>query len=112
YGGELSQLADVGTGDECFVARSRQDDAAHGGVILCILESGPQIFPRLFIQSVEDLGPIKRHIGDRPVLLVQNVLARGRSGSGTHRFALLKSECLGTARKARTADYMRKIGRR
>src|SRR5205823_10962420 len=38
--GDLRELVDVGACDECFIAGSSQDDAAHGGVILCILECG------------------------------------------------------------------------
>src|ERR1700676_1040322 len=40
--GRPRELADVRTGAEGFVARSGQDDAAHGRVIACVLESDPQ----------------------------------------------------------------------
>ena len=39
-GADLRELVDVGASDERFVAGSSQDHAAHGGVILRILESG------------------------------------------------------------------------
>jgi len=37
----LQKLAGYRRRDECFVAGSSQDDAAHGVVILCILERRP-----------------------------------------------------------------------
>ena len=72
----LREVADVGAGDEGLVARSRQDDAAHGRIILRILEGGPQVLPCRRIQGVEHLGPVDRHIGDRTPLLVENVRKR------------------------------------
>ena len=70
---DLSELADVGAGDECFIAGSSQDDAAHGGVIPCILKSGLEILPRSLVQSVEDFRAIESDIGDRAFLGVQDV---------------------------------------
>src|SRR5580704_6742718 len=60
----MRELANVGTGDEGFVAGSSQDDATHGRVVACVLESGPQVLPRRCIQSVEQLRPVDRHVRD------------------------------------------------
>ena len=73
---DMRELADVGAGDERLVAGAGQDDAAHCGVVPRILEGGPQILPGRRIQGVEHLGPIDRHIGDRALLLVQDIRER------------------------------------
>ena len=69
---ERGELVDVGAGDECFIAGSSQDDAAHGDVILCILERGLKILPRSLVQSVEDFRPIESDIGNRAFLGIQD----------------------------------------
>lgn len=74
----LRQVTDIGAGDEGFIARARQDDAAHGRIILRILEGGPQVLPGRRIQGVQHLGPVDRHIGDHAPLLVENVRKRQR----------------------------------
>ena len=43
--GDVRELADVGAGDERFVAGAGQDHAAHCGVVSRVLEGGPQILP-------------------------------------------------------------------
>ena len=42
---DMRELADVGAGDEGFVAGSGQDDAAHRGVVPRILEGRAQVLP-------------------------------------------------------------------
>src|SRR5215469_254187 len=69
----MRELADVGAGNECLVARAGENDAAHGSVIPCILERSSQILPRRRVQGVEHLGPVNGHIGDRVALLVLDV---------------------------------------
>ena len=69
----LREVADVSAGDEGFVARTGQDDAAHGRVVLSILEGGPQLLPCRPVQGVQHLGPVDGHISDRATLLVENV---------------------------------------
>ena len=71
-GADLRELINVGARDECFIAGSSQDDAAHGGVILCILERGLKILPRSLVQSVEDFRPIESDIGNRAFLGIQD----------------------------------------
>ena len=74
--GRMRELADVGAGDEGFVAGPRQDDATHGRIVLRMLEGGPQILPCRRVQGVEHLGPGDRHIGDRAPLLVEDIRER------------------------------------
>ena len=72
----LRQVADIGAGDEGFIARARQDDAAHGRIILRILEGAPQVLPGRRIQGVQHLGPVDRHIGKGAPLLIEDIRKR------------------------------------
>ena len=74
--GDVRELADVGAGDERLVAGAGQDDAAHRGVVPRILEGGPQFRPCRRVEGVEHLRPIDRHVGDRALLLVQDIRER------------------------------------
>ena len=67
-----------------FIAGPGQDDAMHGGVVAGVLERLVQFGDGGLVEGVEHLRPIDRHIRDRSFFLVQNILQRGRSGSGTH----------------------------
>ena len=82
----MRELADVGAGDERLVAGAGQDDAAHCSVVSRVLECGSQIRPGRRIQGVEHLGPIDRHIGDRTLLLVQDIRERQRRSAEATRF--------------------------
>ena len=74
-GADLRKLTDIGAGDECFVTGSSQDDAAHGVVVLCILEGGFKILPRSLVQSVEDFRSIEGDIGDWALLRVKDTVS-------------------------------------
>src|SRR5262249_7890710 len=75
-GGEMSQLADVRSRDEGFVARSGQYDAVYLGVIPRFLEGRTQVLPRLRVQCVQHLGAVESDVGDGALLLVQYVVER------------------------------------
>src|SRR4029077_17359121 len=70
--GDLRELTNVGACDECFIAGSSQEDATHGGVILCILERGLKILPRSLVQSVKDFRPVESDISNRAFLGIQD----------------------------------------
>src|SRR5262249_50074326 len=67
---DRSELADVCTGDECFISRTCQDDAAYRFVIACIFKRDLQVVPGSVVQSVQHLRTIQRHISDVVLLLV------------------------------------------
>ena len=110
----LREVADIGAGDEGLVARSRQDDAAHGRIILRILEGGPQVLPCRRIEGVQHFGPVDRHIGEgapssrrghwqAPVLVVDETGGDGGTVAVTD--DMLNCSCLtgGPARMCRPA---------
>jgi hypothetical protein len=70
---DMCELVNVGARDERFVAGARQDDAAYPRVVAGALERPSQIDPGRGIQSVQHLGPIDCHIGDRALGLVKHV---------------------------------------
>src|SRR5258708_11989406 len=77
----MRQLTDIRAGDEGFVAVTRQDHAANGFILACILESGLQVFPGGMTQRVHHLRAIERYVSDGAFLFVQDIGERyfGRS---------------------------------
>ncbi len=67
----MRQLADVGSGDEGFVARPGQNHSADCGVLARVLEGLSQVLPRPLTQGVEHLRSIDGHIANGILLLVQ-----------------------------------------
>src|SRR6185503_14660162 len=64
--------------NECLIARTRQDHAAHLSIVPRILKSRSQVLPCSLIESVEHLGTIESHINDAALLFVQDIVKRWR----------------------------------
>src|SRR4029077_7967813 len=47
---DVREFTDVCTGDERFIARSRENYAAHGDIVACVLEDGSEVLPCWRIQ--------------------------------------------------------------
>src|SRR5439155_12065416 len=106
----VGHLGDVGAGGERLVARAGQDDPTDRGVVAGVLEDLVQLGDGGLVKGVEHLRPIDRHIRDCSLFLVQNILARGRSGSGTHGCApVVRSEFLESAGFASLSDYTKAL---
>ena len=64
----LLELRDVRAGRECFAARARDDDRAHGVVGGDCVERVAEIADHLGVDRVSDFGAIERDGDDGPVL--------------------------------------------
>src|SRR6266436_1595486 len=78
--GVVGHFADVRAGRKRLVPRSRENDSTHLGIIAGVFERGSQFGNGFRIQSVQYFGPADGHIGNRALLLVQNVF-KFQSGS-------------------------------
>src|SRR6185369_3969578 len=70
---DMRELANIGTGDECLVSSSREDDAAHHRVVARVLEGRPEIGPGWGVKGVEDLRAIDGDVGNAAFLFISDV---------------------------------------
>src|SRR6266478_1289860 len=80
----VGHFADVRAGRKRFVPRSRENDPTHLGIVAGVFERGSQFENSFCVQSVQYFGSIDGHIGNRALLLIQNVLKFQSRSRRTH----------------------------
>ena len=80
----VGHFADVRAGRERFFAGAGKDNPAHSAIVTGVVKDFIQFRDGVLVEGVEHLRPVDRHVRNCPLFLVQNIRARGRSGSGTH----------------------------
>src|SRR6266436_2601293 len=104
----VGHFADVRAGRKRFVPRSRENDPTHVGIVAGVFERGSQFGNGFCVQSVQYFGPVDGHIGNRALLLIQNVLKFQSRSRRTHDSLLVIDETdrarLGTRRQFRVRD--------
>src|SRR6266436_3433465 len=86
----VGHFADVRASGKRLVSRSRENDSAHLGIVAGVFERGSQFGNGFRVQSVQYFGPVDGHIGNRALLLVQNVFKFQSRSRRTH-YSLLVS---------------------